>query len=376
MSRSSFVVLALVTAAFAAHSGTITHAALAASATSAAAAGSTPLPLTKYSYAYDQVPYQVNPYQYLRGPQTGYNQCNSTTGGPTSECQTLILNSIEDFCLWGNAGTTLSTIGDIEAATIAYCTKDTHGARTIRPGAITGLQFMKTTAYIQLVGFIDQTALMLTKDDSGGELDPHGADLLGNPLGGLVYSTGLPSAKDNTTLMQVVEWNNFIGGGQFCIKLCDPSQTSVNYCQNIFDILGCSYNMPNAAKDNAFISCEGDLQDEVATYTGADGKKTTWSQPSILPATSTLPWQPRVPASSNCVTYQSTDILGVAPVSTGASGSVAASSGASGKSGAATSTGGKAGAAASSTPGASSASHSLVASLAVGLMGSVFALLM
>lgn len=37
---------------------------------------------------------------------------------------------------------------------------------------------------------------------------------------------------------------SFIGGGQFCIKLCDPTVTSKNYCQNIFDILGCAYNMP------------------------------------------------------------------------------------------------------------------------------------
>lgn len=32
-------------------------------------------------------PYQVNPYEYLRGPQTGYNICNSTTAGDNSECQ-------------------------------------------------------------------------------------------------------------------------------------------------------------------------------------------------------------------------------------------------------------------------------------------------
>lgn len=44
----------------ASHSGTITHAALAASATKSAA-GSTPLPLTQYSYAYDQVVSQSCP---------------------------------------------------------------------------------------------------------------------------------------------------------------------------------------------------------------------------------------------------------------------------------------------------------------------------
>ena len=47
-------------------------------------------------------PYQVNPYNYLRGPQTGYNICNSTTAGDKSMCQTLIMNDIDDFCLWGS----------------------------------------------------------------------------------------------------------------------------------------------------------------------------------------------------------------------------------------------------------------------------------
>lgn len=58
---------------------------------------------------------------------------------------------------------------------MAYCTKDTHGARTIRAGALQGVQMVRTSAYIQIVGFIDQTAIGLTADDSGGELDPHGA---------------------------------------------------------------------------------------------------------------------------------------------------------------------------------------------------------
>lgn len=66
---------------------------------------------------------------------------------------------------------------------------------------------MKTSAYIQITGHISNSGLGLQSNDSGGELDPHGADLAGNPLGGLVYSTGLPSAKNNNTELQAVEWN-------------------------------------------------------------------------------------------------------------------------------------------------------------------------
>jgi hypothetical protein len=66
---------------------------------------------------------------------------------------------------------------------------------------------MKTSAYIQVVGRFKQSGIGLASDDFGGELDPHGADLLGNPIGGLLYSNGMPSAKDNSTYMQVSSWN-------------------------------------------------------------------------------------------------------------------------------------------------------------------------
>jgi hypothetical protein len=42
--------------------------------------------------------------------------------------------------------------------------------------------------------------------DSGGELDPHGADLQGNPLGGVVYSNGTSDSTDGS-LIQVNNWN-------------------------------------------------------------------------------------------------------------------------------------------------------------------------
>jgi len=53
-----------------------------------------PLPLTQYQYPYPAIPEQVNPFAVGRGPQFGYNRCNSSTEGPTSNCQTLIVNSL------------------------------------------------------------------------------------------------------------------------------------------------------------------------------------------------------------------------------------------------------------------------------------------
>jgi hypothetical protein len=125
--------------------------------------------------------------------------------------QTLIANSISDFCIWGPAGAEKDQLlGDMEAATVAWCVDgEKWGSRTIPPGTITGLQLMHTSAYIQYTMTLDITKLNFAADDTGGELDPHGADLLGNPLGGLVYSNGLPTG-DNKTLVQALEWNMFL----------------------------------------------------------------------------------------------------------------------------------------------------------------------
>ena len=82
----------------------------------------------------------------------------------------------------------------------------------------------------QVVGTFNNTGINLSPTDSGGELDPHGADLLGNPLGGLVYSTGL-TGGNNSTYQQVHSWNMFVGSGIFCFKACFDSITTPNYCQ-------------------------------------------------------------------------------------------------------------------------------------------------
>lgn len=146
-------------------------------------------------------------------------------------------------------------------------------------------------------------------------------------------------------------------GNYFCLKLCDPSITSPDYCQNVFDLIGCSYNMPSAVVNGTFTECDSDLQDEAGTYT-SDGKTVTWSQPSALPATSTLPWTPRVPASSNCVTYKSEDLYST--VSGSASASGATTSGASGsKTASGTSKASGSGSASASASGSSSGAGSL-----------------
>lgn len=64
-----------------------------------AGGGGTPI-LSTLHYAYTELPYQVYPYAVLRGPQYGFNQCNASTLGSTSNCQTLIFNGPVRFSLF------------------------------------------------------------------------------------------------------------------------------------------------------------------------------------------------------------------------------------------------------------------------------------
>ncbi|KAF9490437.1 hypothetical protein BDN71DRAFT_1454342, partial [Pleurotus eryngii] len=54
--------------------------------------------------------------------------------------------------------------------------------RLIPAGALKGVQFMCTPDYVQVVGFVDQRLINIQTGDFGGELDLHGADLVGSLL--------------------------------------------------------------------------------------------------------------------------------------------------------------------------------------------------
>jgi hypothetical protein len=110
--------------------------------------------------------------------------------------------------------------------------------------------------------------------------------------------------------------DSFMGGNQFCFKICDPAgPNAANFCQHIYDRIGCMYNAPNAVQNGTFTSCEGDNQDFPGVYT-QDGQVMTFTQPpESLGAIQTMPYTARVPASSNCVTYSSAQLFAAAATS-------------------------------------------------------------
>jgi hypothetical protein len=276
----------------------------------------TPL-ASKHFASPEQLPYKVDTDQGLvRGTQKGYNICNSTTENQNSLCQTAYFNGPGDFCLWAPSEPG-KTVGEIEGEMIAWCSRPGHGTRLIPARALTGLQYLKTPDYIQIVGFIDQTKINMVAGDYGGEMDPHGADLRGNPMGGVLFSNAWTGSY-----VQAVEWTNFMGGNAFCLKACDPSKAdAAHHCEHIYDRIGCAYNAPNAAKDNVFESCDAENADFPGIYTSG-GTVVTYTQPpeSLGPIVS-IPYTARVPSSSNCVTLTSSVLLASLPTVSGSASS-------------------------------------------------------
>lgn len=169
------------------------------------------------------------------------------------------------------------------------------------------------------------------------ELDPHGADEQGNPLGGLVYTNGFglnaqkyaqqlqSNSTPSNTFTQVIEWVDFIGDGIFCLKTCNPSDAQgAKLCNHIYDRVGCTYN---AVADynhinGTFQVCDSDDMTPPGVYV-SNGVTTTWTQgPEGVPVSP--PYTPTIPASSNCQTFSSEQLFGAAPTTSSSSGSSSA----------------------------------------------------
>ncbi|KAK4704909.1 hypothetical protein P7C70_g1294, partial [Phenoliferia sp. Uapishka_3] len=168
-------------------------------------------------------PRGFGPGEYFK--RTQYTNDCGTKDSASSKCQTLIVNNAEDFCLW--APPSKGTVGDNEGVVVSWCTATGHGSRLmpkardsvspkaqqrahmlflLEQGALTGVHFVQTPHYLQITGTGDFTKMDISKGDEGGELDPHGADGKGNPVGGTVI------AKINGKATTITEWTEFISG--------------------------------------------------------------------------------------------------------------------------------------------------------------------
>ncbi|KAJ7450032.1 hypothetical protein B0H11DRAFT_2289393 [Mycena galericulata] len=109
---------------------------------------------------------------------------------------------------------------------VAWCTQQRNNARLIPDGAITGVSFLKTDFYVQIIG---------------GELDPHGATGLGNPIGGNV------TADVDGIDEPIAEWMLDIDFIQYCFRACTNANlicSAAFMCWHELDVMGCEFVMP------------------------------------------------------------------------------------------------------------------------------------
>ncbi|SPO19971.1 uncharacterized protein UTRI_00361_B [Ustilago trichophora] len=313
----------------------------------------------KATYAFSQLPDQymgANRIESGEGgtpggePQSGYNTCARNTWNQDSKCQTAWINSLEDFCLWGPAE--YGTVGEKERSGVAYCTTDKHGTRLIPDGTITGAHFVRTRDYVQVTGVGDFTSILIPEGDDGGEFDPHGADDLGNPIGGIVYTTANPASNGEPWF--VSEWTNFMSYNQFCLRACWGERAAAQ-CEHIYDVMGCRWNIPANYDAGVFETCDGAVGQLQGIYGSSTFRQGDPVTPTAHPA----------PSSSNCST-QRTISHGLLAVSASQSSSASSSAASSSATGATASSSGTSsmtrsvnGAAASnpSSPGSSSNSN-------------------
>jgi len=236
--------------------------------------------------------------------QYGTDNCG-TGSSPTSMCQVAILNSIEDFCVWGPpySNGKNATIGETERIEVAYCLKDGYGTRLIPDGTIIGAHWVQTPDYVQITGNGDWTKIGIPHGDAGGELDPHGADGNGNPIGGLVFGNSFGKWQ------QYHEWTSFMSWNEFCFRACKDGPNAPHLCNHIYDTLGCQWNMPADYSNGAFDSCLGDTGLPMGIYGTSTFRQGQPATPGPHPK----------PATSSCTkTASLTQIAAVAsPTSAG-----------------------------------------------------------
>lgn len=228
------------------------------------------------------------PTQWQQG-QAGTNSCGQYgPSSPTSLCQNIFINSASDFCLW--APQTVGHVGPMETSVVSYCTKSGYGTRLVPDGTIKSAYFLQSDSFVQITGHGDFTRINVQKGDDGGELDPHGATGLGNPIGGLVWSRSVRGREGEW--VQLPEWNMFLSDSEFSMRACwGPNATS--YCPHVYDVMGSYFNEPGKYDDGVFEDC---LSDD-GQFPGVYGTSTFMQGQSHTP-------KPHAPGkTSQCHTY-------------------------------------------------------------------------
>ena len=177
--------------------------------------------------------------------------------------------------------------------------------------------------------------------------------------------------------------SRFVGNNMFCFKWCkDDGSNPDGKCQHTLDRIGTSFNCPSkytigeAPAAGLFEVCDSDSFPVPGVYTDSTGATQSYSQPpESLGAISTVPYTPTSAATSNCKTYQSTDLFTAAVATGSASASASGSGSKTGSSGSSptgtTSSSNSTGSSGTSGSGASDALSMSLFATVVGVLAAV-----
>ncbi|KAH9816717.1 hypothetical protein DFH28DRAFT_890488 [Melampsora americana] len=180
------------------------------------------------------------PYKAIPDGQSGYNQCG-TKSSPDSTCQNLWIKSATEFCIFGPPY--MAGVSATERDAVSYCTMEGYGTRLIPPGTFTSVHYVILTFdqhYIQISGRGNMTNINVIPGNDGGEMDVE------TLIGGLVFG------KDN----QFEQWTEFLLTDEFCIRVCFNGPDAWRYCNHIYDLLACRWNIPGDYSPG-FDTCKG-----------------------------------------------------------------------------------------------------------------------
>ncbi|KAH9464111.1 hypothetical protein Pst134EB_003648 [Puccinia striiformis f. sp. tritici] len=139
--------------------------------------------------------------------------------------------------------------------------------------------FRSTPHYVQITGRGNFTKINVPANDDGGEMDPNSWDARGNPIGGVVFGNG----------NQFVQWTEFLLPDEFCIRACYNGPDAWRYCNHVYDLMACRWNIPGDYGPG-FDSCEGkDVPRPMGEYKLANGSILTWHQDDGNPPPPGLP---------------------------------------------------------------------------------------
>ncbi|KAJ7233176.1 immunoreactive manno protein MP88 [Mycena rebaudengoi] len=152
----------------------------------------------------------------------------------------LSINSISDFCIF--APPQLANIGEAERDVVAWCTQPRNNARVISDGTLTGVSFLRTPYYTQVIGLGNFSRINVAPRDAGGQLDPYGRDGKGIPVGGNVSSSAVDGVEH-----PFAEWQLKIDVEGFCLRVCTNSDATFmakDMCSPVLDEMPCVFSMP------------------------------------------------------------------------------------------------------------------------------------